>query len=759
VAELERYLVDRQQRARLADLNAQIAPAIAVSADRESLITFPAVALKALEFASWARRNEPNHPWIARLADALVAGDGGKSLDGVLQSCDQAIAREPLVREVVDSLKPLGSELLDDAFGEPLGAACEGRSIAPWLAALRDGLDALESLVAFESQRRDAPLPMQRLIDALTQTEPTGDRCWSSAVQIAALSAWRTRLHREQPLLATFTPEVHEAKTAELARRLAQKRELESAVILRRWQERQVARFDQPWRRIFQLRRSRHGQARRLREAVGLALPLGLLDFRPCWLVSPASASEVLPLAAGLFDVVIFDEASQCPVEQAAPSIFRGKSLLVSGDEKQLPPTSFFSARSEGDDPPPLAAEEDGDEDATDVPVSRVQRELHREHLRQAEDLLSAVVGNLPEERLRVHYRSRDPALVEFSNHAFYSGSLEAPPCASSDATRPAIEYHHVEGTYENRTNAAEAKRVVELVKSLWREGEPSPTVGVVTFNHPQRELIEDLFEEECERDAAFGARFDSEIARRDNNQDVGFFVKNLENVQGDERDVMLFSTTFGRDAQGRFYRRFGPVGALGGERRLNVAVTRAKERVIIVGGMPLADISSALGVDAVDPDALTPKCFLQLYLAYAMAVSSGDTDAAKRALDRLNARGGGRRHEDARHSPLVADVRRAIEELGYPVHECVGDAGFSIALAVPSSQRSGYLLGIDCDGGPWLPGRSARLREVWRTNMLAQRSWRLHRIWSSRWWYDRPREVARLKQALLDAERIDTTG
>src|SRR5262249_9481395 len=158
-----------------------------------------------------------------------------------------------------------------------------------------------------------------------------------------------------------------------------------------------------------------------------------------------------------------------------------------------------------------------------------------------------------------------------------------------------------------DRTNRKEAAKVVELLKSSWAAEGPAPTIGVVTFNRPQRELIEDLIEEECQRDEAFAARYEQEKARKDANQDVGFFVKNLENVQGDERDVMIFSTTFGRDSTGRFYRRFGPVGEKGGERRLNVAVTRAKQRVVVVSSMPIHEVSVALSAGSGPGAGITP--------------------------------------------------------------------------------------------------------------------------------------------------------
>src|SRR4029077_20017506 len=181
------------------------------------------------------------------------------------------------------------------------------------------------------------------------------------------------------------------------------------------------------------------------------------------------------------------------------------------------------------------------------------------------------------------------------------------------------------------------ATRVLQLLKSFWLGEGKSPTIGVVTFNQPQQELILDLVQEESAENPAFAARYHEEQHRQESNQDVGFFVKNLENVQGDERDVMIFSTTFGREAGGRFYRRFGPVGAVGGERRLNVAITRAKSQIIIVGSMPIAEISTALRSEDEVSAGFRPADYLQLYLTYAKAVSDNDDKLADQIIAKLS--------------------------------------------------------------------------------------------------------------------------
>ena len=465
---------------------------------------------------------------------------------------------------------------------------------------------------------------------------------WAALVEMSALSDWMHLLHKKCPDLISLSPRRRDECVSQLRKALALKRDHEPEWVKDLWRAKQLERKDAPWPQIFRMRRSRYGETKRLREAIELGIPEGLLSFRPCWLVGPEAAAKLFPLSEGIFDVVIFDEASQCPLEQALPAMYRGKRLIVAGDEKQLPPTSFFVADVASEDAPSAAEEDDeATDEIVDPRASRIA-ELTEEDITSVDNLLDAAVGMLPEEYLVVHYRSEHPALIDYSNQAFYDGKLEMPPMhAHGRMSEIPFEFYQVEGTYlpvPHRTNRHEAQKVVELLKGIWLDDSGPPTVGVVTFNKPQQELIEDIIEEECTKDRIFGESYERQRARIEGNQDVGFFVKNLENVQGDERDVMIFSTTFGRDPTGHFYRRFGPVGASGGERRLNVAVTRAKQKVIVVTSMPLNEIGSALASRGVG-GGLTPADYLQLYLAYVEAVCQGESDRVRSIFGRLNDR------------------------------------------------------------------------------------------------------------------------
>jgi primosomal replication protein N'' len=737
--------------------------------DDESQLSFPQLALRGMEIAAELCRWEQRHPWFTQLLNAFLSDKQAASLPGMVDEVDRAFKRAHFARDLLDVLAGLESFLLPEALDEPRRSVAQGKWLKPWLDALVRGLDGLQALTALDLNRVQREGAMRKIVDALEIYETrlaSGEKLptpvhepsasqygkwWVALVRYTATRLWQELCEREHPELVELTPEIHASKVKELSGLLAQKKALEVDAIQARWLARQVAHRREPWKQMFQLRRGAQGDAKRLREAVELSLDHGLLDMRPCWLANPAAVCQIFPRRPELFDVVIFDEASQCPIEQAIPVICRGRILVVSGDEKQLPPTSFFSPKVADDQ----VQENEESQSATDrlVQLKGRRDKIGEEFMLEVEDLLEAAVSLLPEERyLSVHYRSEHPALINFSNHAFYGGRLEAPPSRLGLLSdyRP-IQCYQVAGLYERRTNHSEATKVVEILKEVWLSEGDCPTVGVVTFNQPQREEIEDLIQQECHENAAFEARYEQEVTRKDANQDVGFFVKNLENVQGDERDMMIFSTTFGKNPEGRFYRLFGPVGAEGGERRLNVAVTRAKRRVLIVGSMPIAEISTALNSDLAPGSGFTPAGYLQLYLAYAKAISAGDSNAARLVLERL-----GKQSKSVTpvgrgpDSPFEEEVMRIIERLGHQVHCQVGDGGFRIDLAVlhPEPNR-GYVLGIECDGATYHSDRSARTRDVWRQEILTRYGWRFHRIWSTRWWNSRHEEVQKLKAAI----------
>ncbi|MHB2018043.1 MAG: DUF3320 domain-containing protein [Candidatus Xenobia bacterium] len=434
-------------------------------------------------------------------------------------------------------------------------------------------------------------------------------------------------------------------------------------------------------------------------------IPTLLRRLKPCFLMSPLSVAQYLSPEFPPFDLVVFDEASQIPVWDAIGAIGRAKQAIVVGDPKQLPPTSFFS-RMDGEG---LGEEDD---------------------LEELESILDeCIASSLPNHSLIWHYRSRHEDLITFSNYHYYDGRLLTFP---SPESRGGVSHVPVpQGVYDrsgSRTNRAEADAVVaEIVRRLKDPEQRKRSIGVVTFSQAQQTLVEDLLDKARRESVEIEPYCTNTV-----NEPV--FVKNLENVQGDERDVVLFSIGYGPDAAGKVSINFGPLNRDGGERRLNVAVTRARQQMIVF---------STLRPDQIDLTKTSARGVHQLrvFLEYAMR-----GPAAIREKVSVNG--------DAEcESPFEADVAQVLEEHGFVVHRQVGCSGYRIDLAVVDGGGR-YRLGIECDGATYHSAKSARDRDRLRQGVLEQLGWRLYRIWSSDWWHNREREVEKLLAAVEEAGR-----
>lgn len=438
-------------------------------------------------------------------------------------------------------------------------------------------------------------------------------------------------------------------------------------------------------------------------------IPTLLRRLKPCLLMSPLSVAQYLGTDYSSFDVVVFDEASQIPTHDAIGAIGRGRQLIVVGDPKQLPPTTFFSRVGEEDTAP---SEDDIDE---------------------LESILDeCMAAGLPRMRLGWHYRSRHESLITFSNFNYYENSLHTFPSATESRELLGVSWRPVpHGHYDkskSRTNRAEADAVVaEVVKRLLDPELQKWSIGVVTFSAAQQELIEDLLDEARRQRPEIEPFFGSAV-------EEPLFVKNLENVQGDERDSMLFSVCYGPDRDGTVSMNFGPLNRTGGERRLNVAITRARFQLLVFSTLTPDKIdlsrTRAVGVrhlkTFLDYAARGPRA-----IAEAAAPGQGDFD-----------------------SPFEQAVHRALVERGWEVHTQVGCSSYRIDLAVPHPELKGhYLLGIECDGANYHSAKCARDRDRLREAVLKGLGWHLHRIWSSDWWHDPKRELEKVEEALRKAK------
>ncbi|WFF74287.1 AAA domain-containing protein [Proteiniclasticum sp. QWL-01] len=433
------------------------------------------------------------------------------------------------------------------------------------------------------------------------------------------------------------------------------------------------------------------------------------------WLMTPEAVSEIIPMQSGIFDLVIFDEASQMYVEKGIPAIHRAKKVVIAGDHKQLRPSSLGSGR--------ISTDEDDLEEAEELPAAL-----------EEESLLDLARFKYDDIMLNFHYRSKYEELIAFSNYAFYKGRLYVSPNFSV-ADKPPIEVHQMEeAMWINRTNRAEGLYVVKLLKQFFEERAGEETVGIITFNSSQRDLIEDLIDEACAVNPSFSAAVLVEQSRKKNGEDIGLFVKNIESVQGDERDVIIFSVGYAKNENGRLVRNFGWLNQKGGENRLNVAISRAREKIHIVTSFHPKELQ----VEDAKNDG--PR-LLKKYLEYAYAVSSGDSNGAKMILQSLGDQAAAETQSfDSHFENLVYD---ALTSQGLEVATQVGIGGYRIDLAI--KQGGEYVLGIECDGRLYHSSKTARERDYHRQKYLESRGWRIHRIWSSNWWKDPNREVQKI--------------
>jgi len=432
-------------------------------------------------------------------------------------------------------------------------------------------------------------------------------------------------------------------------------------------------------------------------------IPTVVTTLTPCLLMSPLSIAQYLSVSSASFDVVVFDEASQITVWDAIGAIARGRQVVMVGDPKQLPPTNFFNR---ADEEP---------EDSDDVPEDM-------------ESILDECLGaSLPAIRLSWHYRSRHESLIAFSNRRYYDGKLVTFPSPITDDR--AVSFHYVHGVYEKggaRTNRNEAVSVVkDIIANLKSNSSVGKeySFGVVTFNSEQQKLIEDLLDAERRADPSIETYFG-----RDRLEPV--FVKNLESVQGDERDIIYFSITYGPDIAGRVSMNFGPMNREGGERRLNVAITRARCGLRVF---------SSLRPDQLDLSRTQAKGVSELkhFLEFAergprafvehVTGSKGDFE-----------------------SPFEQYVASALESRGWSVHTQVGSSDFRIDLAVVHPDASGiYLAGVECDGATYHRSATARDRDKLREQVLRGLGWEILRVWSNDWWIDRETTLERLDSRL----------
>ena len=456
-----------------------------------------------------------------------------------------------------------------------------------------------------------------------------------------------------------------------------------------------------------------------------------IFSLFPCWLLSPENVSSLLPLEKNLFDVVIFDEASQVFIESTIPTIYRGKNIVVAGDAKQLRPSATFMKRYLG-------------ADIENLDDPSVQAAL------EVESLLDLAVARYDSSNLTYHYRSRHQELIDFSNCAFYSGGLQVAPNIYTVRSARPMERYKVDGKWIDRKNLAEAKKIVEIVKDILATRKNNESIGIITFNSDQQTCIADAIDKEAQRDGKFRADIAKEKTRMDGGEDTGLFIKNLENVQGDERDIIIFSIGYAPNEHGRVYTNFGSLSTEGGENRLNVAITRAKTKIIVVTSIEPEDLK-------VDGSKNQGPKLLRDYLAYVRAVSDGDHANARIILDGLCPTDAGASPVSLSSTPSIEEqMKERIEKLGYKVDIGLGNKNSRISIAVYDDSCDTYLVGVELDRDAFAASASAMERDVYKPKFLEGRGWKIIRVWSRDWWLSPARVV---RHIINTAEKYRTQG
>lgn len=464
-----------------------------------------------------------------------------------------------------------------------------------------------------------------------------------------------------------------------------------------------------------------------------------LTTIKPVWLMSPLSLSDIMPINTDIFDVVIFDEASQITLEEGVPALFRTKQIIVVGDEMQMPPTNFFGSNSSSD--------EDLEQEEEVLGFSL-----------DADSILNQSCRKLPSVMLGWHYRSRRESLISFSNAAFYNRSLLTIPDAShnlddestegiavSDVAEPinvdsflkkSISYHYIEqGVYQNRKNADEASYIAQLVRAILNS-ESEKSIGIVAFSMDQQNEIEMALELLGTEDPKFESKLEEEYQRIEEDQFCGLFVKNLENVQGDERDIIILSICYAQNATGKMYMNFGPINRRGGEKRLNVIFSRSKQNMMVVSSILPHEITNDYNEGA---------NYFKKFLSFAKHTSDGHLQEANNVLETLH-----RTDEaviaDSAHV-LTDELAKAIESKGYSVKKAVGQSSFKCDMVISKPDENTKSLAILIDHRHHYLNSDIIEQYVQKPEILRNFGWKACRVFAKDWLLNK-------KQVLTD---IDT--
>lgn len=613
------------------------------------------------------------------------------------------------LEDVSDKLK------LGDAKSCPLQAALStkwGQDAATFFKSVSEAVGDLDGIAAYLQDRDRCKEDGLENVALLADTWKDAERCLFDFFEYTRASKLLETAFQNSPVLSSFDVLRHKSTCQSFRELDLRHMELRREALARRHVDglprngTDSGQISVLWREFE--KKARHMPVRKLIIKAGNVVQ----TIKPVFLMSPLSVANFLPPGAVNFDLVIFDEASQVKPADALGAIVRGKQSVVVGDSKQLPPTSFFET---------MVAQDADTEDDDAVATSDIESILGLFCSRRAHQRM-----------LRWHYRSKHESLIAGSNHLFYDNRLVVFPSPDRHKQNVGLVYRRIENAHydrsRTRTNPNEARTVAEAVirhakEQLEKPAKERLTLGVAALSVAQRDAILDQLEM-LRRHSPASEEFFVATSHEP------FFVKNLENVQGDERDVIFISIGYARTTEGYWANSFGPVNRAGGERRLNVLFSRARIRCEVFTGICSEDINTENSGDGVRA--------LKTFLSYAEHGQLDVPFASGRASD----------------SPFEEEVVSALQMRGHTVHTQVGSAGFFLDLAVVDPDSPGrYLLGVECDGAAYHNARSARDRDRLRQAVLESLGWKIHRIWSTAWFRAPEKEMRALQAAIEEAK------
>jgi superfamily I DNA and/or RNA helicase/very-short-patch-repair endonuclease len=603
-----------------------------------------------------------------------------------------------------------------------------------------------DSLQAYDKRKMDLEPAYRQIFDLFT-SKLLNDNNWEEIIKQEFFYAWINYIEKENPILKSQPFDEYIKNRNRLAQLLKYQREI--AVIKLIYQLNSNIIKPKTFRRNKRTLQNDNlilwnklsddlNKKRRIlpiRKLIEIYQSI-IFKVSPCWLVSPETVSTIFPLKRNLFDLIIFDEASQSAVEKSLPSLYRGGNIVIMGDEKQLRPFDLFKIQDNEDE----YEYSDGEEE-----------NIINESL-LSESLLVLAKRIYGYQYLTWHYRSKYQELIDFSNKAFYDGNLQVAPNILRSMPHPPIQWIYCDsGFWSDRKNLPEATFVVDKLKEIMirnRQNGKKQSIGIITFNDSQKDAILDEIENRRRVDIEFDDLYSEAENTENNSLDDIPFVKNIENVQGDERNTIIFSVGYAKDVDGRLHARFGSLNQEGGENRLNVAITRAREEIIIVCSFNPNELR--IGDSAHDG----PK-LLKEYLLYAKYISERNIQSAQTILSNVNA-DMARIDTKSEKGMLLFDtvfeelVYNKLRSLNYEVDSQVGYSGYKIDLAVvhPDNPKK-YILAIECDGASFHSAKSVRERDVVRQEFLEKRGWIIERIWSRNWWRNSDKEIKRIQEQI----------